>query len=116
MSIAASDTVVFVTRYGMGDADKELQQTLIATYFKLLYENKTLPGAICFYAEGVKLVVKGSPVIEILKKLEDKGVRLVLCSTCLSFFDLTDQVEVGIIGGMTDIIEAQFRADKVISI
>jgi hypothetical protein len=29
---------------------------------------------------------------------------------------LQDQVEVGIVGGMTDIIEAQWRADKVITL
>jgi hypothetical protein len=30
--------------------------------------------------------------------------------------NLTDQVQVGIVGGMADIIEAQRRASKVISI
>jgi len=55
-------------------------------------------------------------VLETLKSLESKGVRLVLCSTCLSYYNLTDQVRVGIVGGMTDILEAQLRAGKVISI
>ena len=73
-------------------------------------------AAICFYTDGVRLVVEGSPVIELLKSLEAKGVRLILCSTCLSYFNLTDQVKVGIVGGMTDIIEAQRRASKVISL
>lgn len=71
---------------------------------------------ICFYTDGVKLAVTGSPVLDQLKELELKGVHLILCGTCLSFYDLTDQVQVGIVGGMTDIIEAQFRASKVISI
>jgi len=43
-------------------------------------------------------------------------VRLILCSTCLGYFNLSDQVWVGIAGGMTDIIEAQRRPGKVISI
>jgi hypothetical protein len=43
-------------------------------------------------------------------------VHLILCGTCLGHYNLTDQVQVGIVGGMTDIIEAQFRAKKVISI
>jgi hypothetical protein len=71
---------------------------------------------MCFYTDGVKLVANGSPVIETLKSLEAKGVRLILCSTCLGYFNLTDQVQVGIVGGMADIIEAQFKAQKVISI
>ncbi len=116
MTVSDSETVILVTRNGMGDAEPALQQTLITTYLKLLDENNLLPAVICFYAAGVKLVVKDSPVIASLKSLEAKGVRLILCSTCLNFFNLVDQVQVGIVGGMTDIIEAQRRAAKVISI
>ena len=50
-----------------------------------------------------------------LQSLEAKGVRLILCSTCLNYFDLADKISVGIVGGMTDIIEAQRQAGKVIS-
>lgn len=116
MSVPDSETVILVTRNGMGDAEPALQQKLIQTYLKLLDENNILPAAICFYTDGVHLVVSGSPVLEQLKSLESKGVRLVLCSTCLNYYNLADKVQVGIVGGMTDIIEAQRRADKVISI
>jgi intracellular sulfur oxidation DsrE/DsrF family protein len=116
MSVPDSDTVILVTRNGMGDAEPALQQKLVTTYFKLLDENNILPAAICFYANGVKLVVEGSPVLASLQSLEAKGVRLVLCSTCLDYYGLADKVQVGIVGGMTDIIEAQRLAGKVISI
>lgn len=116
MSIPDSETVILVTRNGMGEADPALQIKLINIYFTLLDENNILPAAICFYTDGVRLVVDGSPVLEPLKSLEAKGVRLILCSTCLNFYNLVDQVRVGIVGGMTDIIEAQRRAGKVISI
>ena len=116
MSVPDSETVILVTRNGMGEAEPVLQLKLVSTYFKLLDENNILPAAICFYTDGVRLAVEGSPVLDSLKSLEAKGVRLVLCSTCLGYFNLTDQVRVGIVGGMTDILEAQRRADKVISI
>jgi intracellular sulfur oxidation DsrE/DsrF family protein len=116
MAILDSDTVILITRNGMGVAMPELQIKLISTYFNLLDENNILPAAICFYTEGVKLVVEGSPVLNSLKSLESKGVRLILCSTCLNFFKLTEKVKVGIVGGMTDILEAQRLASKVISI
>jgi intracellular sulfur oxidation DsrE/DsrF family protein len=112
----ASDTVILITRMGMGEADLELQAKLIQTYFKLMDENNLLPAVICFYTEGVKLVVEGSPVLDSLRSLESKGVRLVICNTCLNFYELADQVVVGIKGGMTDILEAQQRATKVITI
>lgn len=100
----------------MGEADEELQTKLISTYFRLLDENDLLPPVVCFYAEGVKLVVEGSPIIDSLRSLESKGVRLILCNTCLNHYGLAEKVAVGIVGGMTDMIDAQYKARKVITI
>jgi intracellular sulfur oxidation DsrE/DsrF family protein len=110
------DTVILINNDGMGKADLDLQHKLIAKYLELLVVNDELPAAICFYTEGVKLVVEGSPVIPQLKTLEKKGVHLILCSTCLEHFGLADKVQVGIVGGMGDIIEAQMKASKVITL
>lgn len=113
---ASSSTVVFITRNGMGTAEPELQLKLLRTYLTLLEEGGTLPGAICFYTDGVKLVAEGSPLLDILARIEAKGVHLISCLTCLHYFGLADTVRVGVIGGMPDIIEAQQRATKVVSI
>lgn len=107
-------TVLLLTREGMGDADPELQHTLLSKYLQILLDDGKLPAAICFYADGVKLACAGSPVLEPLRALEAAGVRLIVCTTCLTFYDLTSQRTVGLAGGMGDIIEAQWQADKVI--
>jgi hypothetical protein len=100
----------------MGRADLELQHKLAGIYLRLLDESDMLPGAICFYADGVKLVVVGSPIVDQLRSLEGEGVHMVICKTCLEYFGTLEKVKVGIVGGMTDIIEAQWRATKVITI
>jgi intracellular sulfur oxidation DsrE/DsrF family protein len=111
-----SDTIILITKDGMGSADVELQQKLLDTYLKLLMENNLLPAAICFYTEGVKLVIEGSPLLERLSQIEQQGVRLIVCSTCLTYFGLTEKVRVGIVGGMSDILEAQSKASNVITL
>lgn len=108
--------VIIVNNEGMGHADRELQHKLLNTYLHMLLDNEHLPMAVCFYAGGVKMVLEDSPVLEPLRKLSEKGVYLIVCSTCLSYFDLREKVRVGIIGGMHDILEAQMRADKVITL
>jgi len=115
-STALNTTVILISHYGMGSGVPELQHKLLDTYLRVLMENGTLPAAICFYTEGVKLVVEDSPLLERLSEIEKRGVHLIVCSTCLNFFGLTDKVRVGIVGGMSDIVEAQIRAAKVISI
>jgi intracellular sulfur oxidation DsrE/DsrF family protein len=110
------NTVIQFTSNGMGKGDQALQHRLAGKYLELLQANESLPNAICFYTDGVKLVVEGSPVIEQLRALENEGVRLIICSTCLEYYGLTGQVRVGIVGGMADILEAQTKAEKVITI
>jgi hypothetical protein len=110
------DTVILFANDGMGNAEKELRHKLVRTYLSLLIENETLPAAMCFYTEGVRLAVTGSPVLDLLKIIEERGTRLILCQTCLTYFNLIDQVQVGVTGGMTDILEAQLQAAKVINI
>jgi len=111
-----SDTVILVANNGMGKADLSLQQTLLGKYLELLGQSEGLPAAICFYTEGVKLVCHGSPLLDQLRALESKGLRLIVCSTCLNYFGLTEKVAVGITASMADILEAQMRAEKVITL
>jgi selenium metabolism protein YedF len=112
----SENTVIQITNDGMGNADNQLQHLLIKTYLSLLEDNGKLPKAICFHADGVNLVVEGSPVLSELKSLQDDGVFLISCQTCLDYYGLSDKVQVGVVGGMTDILEAQLRAEKVINL
>jgi hypothetical protein len=109
-------TVILIPGYGLGRADESLQLKLMGKYLELLLQGSYIPSAICFYTDGVKLVCEGSPVLEPLHRLEVLQVRLISCSTCLNDFGLRENVKVGIVGGMGDIIEAQARAEKVITI
>lgn len=110
------NSVILIPNNGLGQADPPLRQMLIGKYLELLLANGDLPAAICFYTEGVKLVVEGSPVLAQLAALEAQNVRLVVCSTCLNYFGLTEALKVGIIGGMGDILTAQTQAEKVITL
>ena len=112
----SNSTVVLFTRFGLGQAPEELQHKMAGVFLTLLAESEALPNQLLFYTDGVKLVCKGSPVLEQLRALQAKGVELIVCSTCLNYFGLTDQREVGIVGGMPDILEAMQRAGKVISV
>jgi sulfur relay (sulfurtransferase) complex TusBCD TusD component (DsrE family) len=110
-----SNIVILVTRNGFGEGDVKQQQTLFKKYINHLIEENYLPSAFCFYTEGVKLTVVGSPVIDELKLLEAKGVKLFVCLSCLKYYGAVDELLVGTIASMPDIIQAQWQADKVIS-
>ncbi len=110
------NTVLLFTRNGLGDAPEGLQQTLVAKILSLATQSEKKPNKIIFYTEGVKLVCEGSLVLQWLKILEEAGVELIVCSTCLEYFGLADKVRVGKVGGMPGILAALQEADKVVSL
>ena len=111
-----NNTLLIVTREGMGSAPEELQTVLVINFFRnLVNENKT-PAVIFFYADGVKLNVKGSLIEDSLEKLEERGSKILTCTTCLNFFKLKDQLAFGSAAGMNDLVGEIDKAAKVISI
>ncbi|WP_297093270.1 DsrE family protein [uncultured Draconibacterium sp.] len=110
------NTLIQITRNGMGSGNDELGQLLVKNYLTLLCEEEELPKVITFYNEGVKLICTGSEALEPLRQLAEKGVKLVACKTCLNHFQLLDNVEVGIPGTMVDIMHFQKVADKVVNL
>jgi intracellular sulfur oxidation DsrE/DsrF family protein len=116
MSQKKSIVVVFKSD-GMGvTTEQPLRETLARKFLGLIVDADPLPDAICFYTDGVKLVCEGSPILAELLALEARGVHLVICKTCLDYFGLADRVRCGVVGGMTDIITALWRADTVIEL
>ncbi len=109
------NTMILFTRNGMGDAPGELQQKLASIFLNMLNKD-TAPGVVAFYGEGVKLTCDGSPVLEQLRALAAQGTTLVICQTCLDYFELRDKVRVGTVGGMGDIVAAMGSAEQVISV
>jgi intracellular sulfur oxidation DsrE/DsrF family protein len=112
----ANDFILLLTRQGMGNGPQDLQLQLLGKYLQLLLENEDLPAAICFYTDGVKLVTEDSSLVDIFHSLEQKGVRLIACSTCLNYYGLLSSLKAGIAGSMADILDAQLKAQKVISL
>ena len=43
----------------------------------------------------VRLVCEGSKVLEHIKRLESQGVEILVCTTCLEYFDLLEKLAVG---------------------
>lgn len=110
------NTVILLTRNGMGEGPFDLQIALIKKFLQITLDNGNLPAKLLFYTDGVKLACKGSEVIDLLIQFEVKGVELVLCSTCLQRYGLVQNVEAGVAGSMADIVEALSQAEKVISL
>ena len=108
--------VVLIMTDKMGNGDDELGSKLMVNYVKTLKEMGDDLWQLVFVNGGVRLTVKGSPLIEELQEYEKSGVTILACGTCLEHFGLTSEKEVGQTTNMLDIVMATQLADKVVTI
>jgi selenium metabolism protein YedF len=94
----------------------ELGQILVRGFFHTLGEVQPLPDTIIFFNSGVKLVVEGSPVLEDLQNLCGQDVEILVCGTCLGYYELKEKIAVGEVSNMYTIAETMLRAGKVVSL
>ncbi|EGL38824.1 selenium metabolism protein YedF [Parvimonas sp. oral taxon 110 str. F0139] len=113
---ASSDTVIAISKDFMGNGSEELGKILIKGFVYTSSEYEKLPKTMVFFNSGVKLTCEDSPCIDDLQKLQDKGVEIISCGTCLDYFGLKEKLLVGEISNMYTIYETLFNAGKVINI
>ncbi|SES95206.1 selenium metabolism protein YedF [[Clostridium] aminophilum] len=111
---AAGKTVVVVASDRMGVGDDELGTVLIKAFTFALTQQDALPDTMLFYNGGAKLTCEGSPVLEDLKKLEESGVEILTCGTCLGFYEMKEKLAVGGVSNMYEIVEKQMSASRII--
>ena len=113
---SGGDWAVFVGRDVIGDGDRELGTSLMRMFFYTLSQGEDRPGAVLFMNAGVKLPTLDEQVAEHLKALSAAGVEILVCGTCLNFYGLTEQLQVGAVSNMYDIVARMQKAGKVISL
>jgi hypothetical protein len=107
------DTIIICNKDQMGHGDRDLGQKVLGTFLK---KSIALPNytAIVFFNNGVKLVASKSPVLAELRMLEERGVDIIPCGTCLNHYDI--EPAVGEVSDMDTIVKEIGRAAKVITI
>jgi selenium metabolism protein YedF len=98
----------------MGQGDDELGKKLMKSFFVALSCLDSMPSSIMFYNSGVRLTVDDSHVIDILHEIENKGVELLICGTCVDHFKLGSRIEVGKISDMYIITDKLSRTGNII--
>jgi selenium metabolism protein YedF len=108
--------LVLIGANQLGRGDEVLGTKLIANFIATLKEMGPDLWCVVLLNAGVKLAVAGSEVLAGLKDLEQSGVRLLVCGTCLNHFKLLEAKQAGETTNMLDIVTAMQLADKVITL
>mmetsp|Transcript_6096 Transcript_6096/g.3447 ORF Transcript_6096/g.3447 Transcript_6096/m.3447 type:complete len:200 (+) Transcript_6096:193-792(+) len=108
--------MVMITSNRIGHGDDELGSKLMISFLKTIKEMGTELWQLVFVNNGVKLTIKGAESLPILKEYEKAGIHILVCGTCLDYFNLIEKKQVGMTTNMLDIVTALQLADKVINI
>ncbi|MDD3324824.1 MAG: sulfurtransferase-like selenium metabolism protein YedF [Sulfurospirillaceae bacterium] len=110
------DKTLFLKSDKVGEG--ELGAKLVVGFLKSTLELPKLPKRIVCVNTAVYLTTadEDSPVMQILKVFEAKGVEIYSCGVCLDFYGVSDKLKVGKIGNAYGTIEMLFGGEGTISL
>ena len=83
-----------------GAGDDRLGKILMRSFLFSLTELDREIKAVIFMNSGIFLTTPGSEVLDILKKLQERGVEILSCGTCLDYYQKKEEIQVGQVTNM----------------
>ena len=116
--VTDSSYAVFYNKNSIGSNEGELGFNLAKMSIFTLSESEKIPAYVLFMNEGVKLVAgEVEPqIVDNLNTLISKGTQVLVCGTCLNFYNIKDDLKVGTVSNMYDILGAMQNVGKVITL
>jgi selenium metabolism protein YedF len=103
---AAPEKIFLVISSDVLGKEEELGKILIKSFFESMRATGDYPHIIFFLNAGVKLTALDNEVLPILKELQENGVELLSCLTCLKYYGLESQLKAGSPGSMVQPVGA----------
>jgi len=113
---ASEKVTVLIAAEAIGAGSDELGGKLMLNFLATLPELGASLWRIILVNGGVRLATSGHPCLEKLQALAASGVSVLVCGTCLTFFDLMEAKEVGQTTNMLDVVTSLHLAGKVIRV
>ena len=107
---------IFISSNKMGKGNDELGEILMKGFIYTLTESKPYPKSVLLVNSGVKLSTENYDTVQNLKILEESGVEILSCGTCLDYYGLKESLKVGSITNMYTIVDIMKNSSQTISI
>lgn len=111
---ASGPTVFVIASDVMGNGNDELGAIIMKSFIHTAIELEHGPDIMIFYNAGVKLTAEGSDLLNALVQLEKKGIKIMICGTCVNYFNLADKIAVGEVSNMYDIATTLSTAGRIV--
>ena len=108
--------VVAIGRTAMGGGSEELGEILIKGFLYSLSQLPVPPQALLLFNGGIKLALAESNALADIQALDAGGTRVLVCGTCVNYYEAAQQLRVGEIGNMFDLVREMAAAQRLIQL
>jgi len=105
--------VLLLGTEGCGYGDSDLGFQILVDSLESLADREDRPSAIICWNTAVRIVAEGSPLVPRLKRLEEKGMDILVGRSCLVNLELEDKVAVGKVANMNQILDLILHNDVI---
>lgn len=114
-STGGGSYVVSLAADTVGRGPAELGAILVKGLIETLKSVSPAPTHLILYSSAILLAVDDSPLVESIRTLEQRGIKVLICGTCVDYYQKKSEIHVGTISNMLSILEVQAAAGKVIA-
>ena len=107
---------VLITNDQLGVSEKEPGQKLMKSFLSTLGQSDNPPETVLLLNTGVKLAAEDSEILEDLKVLAERSTEILLCGTCVGYYELTGRIAVGRVTNMVEIVEKLTSAARTVTL
>ncbi len=112
-------TLVLIPSETFGHGDDTLGARLMENFLSMLPELGENLWKVILLNGGVKLAARSGKALDALAAIQNEGVEILVCGSCLEFYGLTEvkkeiTPQVGELTNMLDVVTAMALADKII--
>lgn len=94
MSNWANKMIIFNSE-GIGGGEPGLSRKMMKGFLKMIIKQPEKPHTLFFLGDSVKLLTRGTLVLDILQELTEQGVELLACRAALEWYELESELIVG---------------------
>jgi len=110
-----SGKTIFLSSDQVGRGDEALGRLLLRGFLHTIAELDRPPRTVVLMNSGVRLAAE-KETIELLHRIESRGVEILVCGTCLDYFHLVEKLGVGRVSNLYEITERFLEKTEVVTI
>ncbi len=97
----------------IGRGDDNIGYQILVTMLESLEKREDGPSAFIFWNTAVRLLADDSPLVPYFRRLEEKGILILLGKSCVGECELTGRIAVGRPATMDEILDLLLHKEVV---